>query len=65
ISQAQEIVVRDKSVADAFQGRIYPMVEQKWHPKIALDKYGIPWVFWPDTTRRHTYFARWLGSRFS
>ncbi len=41
------------------------MVEQKWHPKIVTDKYGIPWVFWPDTTRRHTYFARWLGSRFS
>lgn len=65
VSQAMEILVRDKSAADAFQGRIYPMVEEKRRPKIATDKYGIPWVFWPDTTRRHTYFARWLGSRFS
>jgi hypothetical protein len=65
VSQATEILVRDNSVADAFQGRIYPMVEEKRRPKIALDKYDIPWVFWPDTTRRHTYLARWLGSRFS
>jgi hypothetical protein len=65
ISQANEILVRDRSVADAFEGRIYPMVEEKWRPKIATDKYGIPWVLWPDTTRRHTYFARWLGSGFS
>jgi len=65
VSQAFEILVRDQSAADAFQGRIYPMVEEKQRPKIAVDKHGIPWVFWPDTTRRHTYFARWLGTRFS
>ncbi len=65
ISQAREIVTRDDSTADAFKGRIYPMVEEKWRPKIAIDKYGIPWAFWPDTTRRHTYFARWMGTRFS
>ena len=65
ISKAEEIVVRDNSVADAFRGKIYPGVEEKWRPKMAVDKHGIPWVFWPDTTRRHTYFARWLGSRFS
>jgi hypothetical protein len=65
VSQAAEIITRDRSPADAFKGRIYPMVEEKWRPKIALDKYGIPWVFWPDTTRRHTYFARWMGSGFS
>ncbi len=65
VSQAQEILVRDDSVEDAFRGRLYPMVEQKWRPRMAMDRYGIPWAFWPDTTRRHTYFARWLGSRFS
>jgi len=65
ISHAEEILIRSGSVADGFQGRLYPMVEQKWRPRMAVDKYGIPWAFWPDTTRRHTYFARWLGSRFS
>ena len=65
ISQAQEILVRSGSVADATQGRLYPMVEQKRRPRMAIDKYDIPWAFWPDTTRRHTYFARWLGSGFS
>jgi hypothetical protein len=65
ISQAQEILVRAGSVADGSVGRLYPMVEQKWRPRMAVDKHGVPWVFWPDTTRRHTYFARWLGSRFS
>ena len=65
ISQANEIIVRDGSVVDGSVGRLYPMVEQKWRPRMAVDKHGVPWVFWPDTTRRHTYFARWLGSRFS
>jgi hypothetical protein len=65
VSKAAEMVTRDRSPADAFKGRIYPMVEEKWRPKMALDKYGIPWVFWPDTTRRHTYFARWMGTGFS
>jgi hypothetical protein len=65
VSQAQEVLVRDGSVVDWSYGRLYPMLEQKWRPRMAMDKYGIPWVFWPDTTRRHTYFARWLGSRFS
>src|SRR6266849_1154389 len=65
VSQAHEIITRDSTVADAYKGRIYPMVEQKWRPRMAIDKYGVPWVFWPDTTRRHTYFARWLGSAFS
>jgi hypothetical protein len=65
VSQAAEIVTRDSSPADAFKGRIYPLVEEKWRPKMALDRYGVPWVFWPDTTRRHTYFARWMGSEFS
>jgi hypothetical protein len=65
ISRAEEILVRDGSVADGSVGRLYPMVEQKWRPRMAVDKHGVPWVFWPDTTRRHTYFARWLGSGFS
>lgn len=65
VSKAAEIIVRDSTVADAFKGRIFPMAEQKWRPKVALDRHGVPWVFWPDTTRRHTYFTRWLGTRFS
>lgn len=65
ISKAEEIIVRDSTVADAFKGRIYPMVEQKWQPKVAIDNHGVAWVFWPDTTRRHTYFSRWLGTCFS
>ena len=65
VSQAHEIRVREGSVANDNVGRVYPLAEQKWRPRIAVDKYGIPWAFWPDTTRRHTYFARWLGSGFS
>ncbi|MCW5977907.1 MAG: hypothetical protein KIT09_07505 [Bryobacteraceae bacterium] len=65
VSQAQEMLVRDGSVADGSVGRLYPMVEQKWRPRMAVDKHGVVWTLWPDTTRRHTYFARWLGSAFS
>lgn len=46
-------------------GTSRPMLEYLWRPQLAIDKHGVPWVFWPDTARRHTYYARWQGSCFS
>ena len=34
-------------------------------PQLALDRHGVVWLFFSDTTRRFTYFARWLGSEWS
>ena len=46
-------------------GTSRPTLEHMWRPQLAIDKHGVPWAFWPDTVRRHIYYARWLGSRFS
>ncbi len=34
-------------------------------PQLALDRHGVAWLFFSDTTRRFTYFTRWLGSEWS
>jgi hypothetical protein len=33
-------------------------------PQLALDADGVAWLFYSNVTRRHTYYARWLGDRF-
>ena len=35
------------------------------HPILARDEHGVAWVFWTNTTRSHSFYSRWLGSRFS
>ena len=34
-------------------------------PQLTLDRHGVVWLFFSDTTRRFTYFTRWLGSDWS
>ena len=57
--------LRKYSVINVFEDQLYLMPEQLRRPKLACDAHGVIWAFWPDTTRRHVYFARWLGERFS
>jgi len=40
------------------------MVEQQWRPVAGVDRFGVPFAVWPDTTRRYLYYARWQGRRF-
>jgi hypothetical protein len=34
-------------------------------PQLTLDRHGVAWLIFSDTTRRFTYFTRWLGSEWS
>ena len=38
--------------------------EHNHHPILVRDPYDVGWVFWTNTTRSHTFYSRWLGSRF-
>jgi hypothetical protein len=65
VARPEEIIIADHRSSDVFEGRIYPMVEEMYRPRLGTDKHGMPWVIWANTTRRHTYYARWLGAEFS
>lgn len=64
-AKPEEIIVADHRGSDVFAGRIYPMVEEMHRPRLGVDRHGVPWTVWANTTRRHTYAARWLGKAFS
>ena len=34
-------------------------------PRFAVDRYGIPWVFFINGTRQHVFYARWLEKQWS
>jgi hypothetical protein len=34
-------------------------------PRLVVDRHGIPWVFFIDSTRQHVFYSRWLGTRWS
>ena len=34
-------------------------------PRLVVDRYGVPWVFFIDSTRQHVFYSRWLGTRWS
>ena len=38
--------------------------EHTHHPILVRDQHDVGWVFWTNTTRSHTFYSRWLGSRF-
>lgn len=39
-------------------------MEEFWRPSVAVDKHGVLWMFYLNTTRRHIYFARFHGETF-
>ena len=39
-------------------------LEEFWRPSLAVDRHGVLWMFFLNTTRRHIYFTRFLGDRF-
>jgi hypothetical protein len=34
-------------------------------PQLSLDRHGVVWLVFSDTTRKFSYFTRWLGSAWS
>ena len=44
--------------------RFEPFMEEVWRPSLAVDRHGVIWLFYPNTTRRHTYYARFQGRGF-
>ena len=34
-------------------------------PRLIVDRYGVPWMFFIDSTRQHVFYSRWLGTRWS
>jgi hypothetical protein len=73
VSKSKEIMVKrlppgagkEKAPDLDGAGRAILACEQQWKPVLGLDRYGVPWVVWNDTTRRYNYFSRWLGESFS
>lgn len=39
-------------------------MEEFWRPCLTLDRHGVAWMFFVNTTRRHVYWARWQGENF-
>ena len=45
---------------------LYDTTTEPCHqPILARDHHGIAWLFWVNGRRGYTFFARWLGTRFS
>ncbi len=42
-----------------------PTEEVYRNPILVRDQQGSAWVFWANLSRGHTFFSRWLGTRFS
>jgi len=34
-------------------------------PRMVVDRYRVPWMFFIDSTRQHVFYSRWLGTRWS
>jgi hypothetical protein len=67
-AKPEEILIRriaKVAPESAVEGSLSPAIEEKWRPALVTDAQGVPWAWWSDTTRRMTYWARWLGERFS
>ena len=46
------------------QERFEAFAEEFWRPSLAVDVHGVIWMFYTNTTRRHTYHTRFLGETF-
>jgi len=55
---------RPSSSIPARDPEFVPLMEEFWRPSLAVDKHGVIWMFYLNTTRRHTYFARFMGRTF-
>ncbi len=45
--------------------RFIAHLEELWRPSLSVDRHGVVWMFWSNTTRRHVYFSRFLGESFT
>ena len=41
-----------------------PFVEEFWRPSLTVDRHGLIWMFYVNTTRRHVYWCRFQGETF-
>ncbi|HUS79728.1 MAG TPA: hypothetical protein VM283_00585, partial [Armatimonadota bacterium] len=56
--------VSSNLIARGRAGGFKPMMEEFWRPTLAVDRHGVPWMFYLNTTRRHVYMTRFGGETF-
>lgn len=44
--------------------RTVAFMEEIWRPSLSIDRHGVLWMFYVNTTRRHIYWSRFDGQRF-
>jgi hypothetical protein len=45
-------------------GQFKSHLEEFWRPALAIDRHGVIWMFFLNTTRRHIFFTRFGGQKF-
>jgi hypothetical protein len=45
-------------------GQFKSHLEEFWRPALSIDKHGVIWMFFLNTTRRHIFFTRFGGESF-
>ena len=41
-----------------------PFMEEFWRPSLTVDRHGVVWLFYLNTTRRHVFWSRFEGETF-
>lgn len=64
--RSSEIVMKRKpcSSFSTREEEFAAVMEEFWHPSLAVDGHGVIWMFYLNTTRRHLFFTRFEGGRF-
>lgn len=64
--QSKQIMLKRKSTAGLGHADeiFHPCMEEFWRPSLTIDRHGMAWMFFVNTTRRHIYWARWHGQQF-
>lgn len=44
--------------------RTAAFLEEVWRPSLAVDRHGVVWLFYVNTTRRHIFWSRFDGEKF-
>lgn len=60
LKRAEAMVLPEESQEPPFKSYL----EEFWRPSLSVDRYGVVWMFFNNTTRRHIFFSRFKGEVF-